>query len=82
MGAPSSVRPARLHWREQDRPPLQTYEKAVWRLVAIRADETISDDAYDLAVSLVADIFWKGDRDVRRDVRQSAREIDPPWRNA
>ena len=67
--------------RQADREPIATYEKAVWRLVALRDDPEITDAAYDLAVKLLADVFWRSDLVVRRDVRKAAREIDPAWRN-
>lgn len=72
--------PVRARIRQPDRAPISTYENAIWRLVQYRADETLDDAAYDLAVTLVADIFWRTDPCVRRDVRKAAREIDPDWR--
>lgn len=58
--------------RQPDRLPLETYEQALWRLVQIRCDASISDDAYYLAVRLIADIFWQTDCRVIRDVRKAA----------
>ena len=58
-----------------DRLPISSYEEAVQRLVEIRCDEAVSDDAYDVAVNLIADIFWHSDKKVRRDALLAAREI-------
>lgn len=79
MSHTSPFRPARLRLRQEDRVPIATYEKAVWRLVALRADPELSDEAYDLAVTLLADVYWVSDVRVRRDVRKAAHEIDPKW---
>lgn len=61
--------------QQHDRLPVSSYEEAVRRLVCIRADEAVPDVAYDAAVEIVADIFWRADRAVRRDVMVAAREI-------
>lgn len=61
--------------QQQDRLPISTYDEAVRRLVEIRCDETLPDEAYDTAVSMVADIFWQTDKRVRRDVVVEARKI-------
>jgi hypothetical protein len=70
---------ARVHRKpslqQADRLPVSSYEEAVRRLVEVRADIALPDEAYDTAVQIVADIFWKADRLVRRDVRVAAREI-------
>lgn len=71
--------PVRARIRQPERAPISTYENAIWRLVQYRADETLDDAAYDLVVTLVADIFWRTDVCVRRDVRKAAREVDPDW---
>ena len=68
----------RIH--QADRPPVSTYYQAVWRLVALRSDPEITDFAYDLAIKLLADVFWVSDLALRRDVMKAAREIDPGWR--
>lgn len=62
--------------QQSDRLPVSTYDEAVRRLVQLRLDESLSDDAYDTAVTLVADIFWHSDLTVRRDVIVAAREIE------
>ncbi len=68
---------ARVHTKpslqQQDRLPVSTYEQAVNRLVQIRLDEGVTDDAYDLAVTIVADIFWISDKRLRRDVVVASR---------
>lgn len=61
--------------QQEDRLPVSSYEEAVRRLVEIRCDESLPDAAYDVAVKLVADIFWHHDNRVRRDVILAAREI-------
>lgn len=60
---------------QQDRLPVSTYDEAVRRLVQVRFDHSIPDAAYNLAVELVADIFWRNDKTVRRDVRVACREL-------
>lgn len=61
--------------QQQDRLPISTYDEAVRRLVEFRNDPAITDEAYDLAVSLVADVFWTADKRVRRDVVVAARQL-------
>lgn len=67
--------PRKPSLQQHDRLPVSSYEEAVQRLVEIRVDETLSDDAYDIAVCLVADIFWHSDTRVRRDVRVASNEL-------
>lgn len=61
--------------QQQDRLPVSTYEEAVRRLVCLHDDESIPDEAYNLAVDLVADIFWMADKRVRRDVLLAHRKL-------
>lgn len=61
--------------QQEDRLPVGTYDQAISRLVTIRIDESLSDEAYDVAVTIVADIFWATDKRVRADVIKAAREI-------
>ena len=61
--------------QQYDRLPISTYEEAIQRLVEIRCDQTVTDDGYDVAVNLIADIFWQSDKKVRRDALIAAREI-------
>lgn len=65
--------------QQQDRLPVSSYEEALRRLVQYRADETVSDEAYHLAVELTADIFWKADKTVRRDVIAAAKDMGVQW---
>ncbi len=67
--------PRKPSLQQYDRLPISSYEEAVQHLVKIRCDEAFSDDAYDVAVNLIADIFWQSDKKVRRDALLSAREI-------
>lgn len=61
--------------QQADRLPISSYDDAVWKLVQIRLCEWLPDVAYDAAVELVADIFWKSDHKVRRDVIVASHEI-------
>lgn len=61
--------------QQQDRLPVSSYDEAVRRLVMLRCDPDIFDATYDVAVNLVADIFWMTDTRVRRDVRVASREL-------
>lgn len=62
--------------QQVDRLPVSSYEEAVQRLTYIRLDEDVTDAAYFLAVSIIADIFWVNDQKVIRDVTISARQIE------
>jgi hypothetical protein len=64
--------------QQEDRLPVGTYDQAVNRLLYIRADESVPDEAYDVAVTIVADIFWATDKRVRSDVIKAARQMG--WR--
>lgn len=61
--------------QQEDRLPVGTYDQAIGRLVTIRIDESLPDEAYDVAVTIVADMFWATDKRVRADVIKAAREI-------
>lgn len=61
--------------RQAVRLPISKYEQAIRRLVRVREDESLSDDAYAVAVELVADIYWLTDSRVRRDVILAAKEL-------
>ena len=67
--------PRRPSLQQQDRLPVSTYDEAVWCLVQFRCDQSLSDDAYDVAVQLVADIFWISDKRVRADALKAARTV-------
>lgn len=73
------VMAARVHRKpslqQADRLPISTYEDAVRALVVYRQDESITDEAYFLAVEIVADIFWTADKRVIRDVLVASAEI-------
>lgn len=62
--------------QQQDRLPVSSYEEAVRFLVFKRCDPTVSDDTYSALVEITADIYWRQDRIVRRDVIVASREID------
>ncbi len=59
--------------QQHDRLPVSSYEEAVRRLVCLRFDDSLPDAGYDVAVEMVADIFWRADKSVRRDVIVAAR---------
>jgi len=61
--------------QQEDRLPVSTYDEAVRNLVCLRNREDLTDDSYDLAIQIVADIFWVRDKRLRRDVIVAAREI-------
>ena len=61
--------------QQQDRLPVSSLDEAVRRLVMFRSDPSISDEAYDLAIRVVADIFWVHDLRLRRDVIVAVRQI-------
>lgn len=67
--------PRKAELRQEDRLPCETYEQAVSRLVQYHVTEGITPEAYDLAVKLVADIFWHTDKRVRRDVFVATRKL-------
>jgi len=67
--------PRRPSLQQEDRLPVSTYDEAVWRLVQIRCDNRVGDYAYDVAVQLVADIFWLSDKRVRSDAMKAARTV-------
>lgn len=70
---------ARVHRKaslqQQDRLPVSTLDEATRRLVQIRIDPTVTDEAYDLCIKIVADIFWISDNRLRRDVAVAARKL-------
>ncbi|MBK5923481.1 hypothetical protein CCR90_06730 [Rhodovulum sulfidophilum] len=57
---------------QADRAPLQTYEQAIWRLVQSVVSERFDAAQIDLAVDIVADIFWVADKKVLEDVAKAS----------
>ena len=53
---------------------METYEQAVDRLVQYRV-VGVTDEAYSLAVEIIADIYWLTDKRVRRDVFVATRKL-------
>jgi hypothetical protein len=49
---------------QEDRKPINGYDEAIWRLVQL-AYQGVSGPCYDVAVKLVADIYWRTDDAVR-----------------
>ena len=68
---------ARVHRRaslqQEDCLPLSSYDDAVKRLVFVRVVN--SQESFDVAATLVADIFWTTDLKVLRDVLVLVRQI-------
>ena len=62
--------------QQQDRLPCSSYDDTLWRLVQIRCDQSVTDEAYYLTVKLVADIYWRSDRRVIADVRKLANQVE------
>jgi len=57
------------------RSPLATYEQAVWRLVQMETENGHSPEQIELAVQIVADVFWLSDAKVAYDVKKAARSL-------
>ncbi|ARC90672.1 hypothetical protein [Rhodovulum sp. MB263] len=57
---------------QADRAPLQTYEQAIWRLVQSVVSEKFDAAQIDLAVDIVADVFWVTDKKVLEDVAKAS----------
>lgn len=56
------------------RNPLATYEQAVWRLVQMEAAGSTADKL-ELAVQIVADVFWLSDEKVVHDMKKASRNL-------
>jgi hypothetical protein len=57
------------------RSPLATYEQAVWRLVRMETENGHAPEQIELAVQIVADVFWLSDAKVAYDVKKAARSL-------
>lgn len=57
------------------RDPIATYEQAIRRLVRFLVAEKCTPEQLDLAVQIVADIWWLSDEKVRHDMQKSSREL-------
>lgn len=65
------------------RSPVHTYEQACWWL--IRAFDLVEapllpSEALPSAAQLVADVYWIGEDQLRRDLLRLVREVNPPPR--
>ena len=45
----------------EDRQPLRNYEQALWRLIEWQVSERVPEGQIDLAIQIVADVFWLSD---------------------
>ncbi len=57
---------------------MSTYEQALWRLVQWQVSERYAYAEFDLAVQIVADVFWLSDAKVRADVEKQVRALCAP----
>ncbi len=60
---------------QEDRPPIRSYEQALWRLTQAEVSERYTGAQLDLAVELVADVFWVSDKKVRHDLEKRVRGV-------
>lgn len=66
---------------QEDRQPLRTYEQSLWRLVQWSVSGLHAADKIDLAIQVVADVFWLSDAKVRHDVEKRVRALNAPARS-
>lgn len=64
----SNLAPITPRLKQADRPPVSTYQEALARLVVLADKPGQTREAYADLVELVADLFWKTDVQVRRDM--------------
>jgi hypothetical protein len=57
------------------REPLATYEQAVWRLAQYEVGQANTLGQMDLAIQIVADVFWFSQAKVRNDMEKAARSV-------
>lgn len=55
--------------------PISDYSQAVWRLATFELLKKYTPDQLDLAVSIVADIFWFSEAKVRHDMQRAIRSV-------
>lgn len=61
--------------QQRDREPLSTYEQAVWRLAQYEVGQANTLGQMDLAIQIVADLFWLSEAKVRSDAQKAARSV-------
>lgn len=61
---------------DASRLPLATYEQGIWRLAKWHTTEGYTSEQLDLAVQVVADVFWLSDAKVRHDMQKAVRSLD------
>lgn len=59
----------------EDRLPIATYDKALFRLVQMSFSHIYDEDALRVGVQLVADIFWETEKTVEKDLRRAIRQL-------
>jgi hypothetical protein len=57
------------------RAPLATYEQAIWRLAQFEVSARYTSVQLELAVQIVADMFWLSDAKILHDVKKAARSV-------
>lgn len=67
--------PLRPSLQQAERRPLATYDQAVNRLVTLSLSEDVTDEAYDLAVQVLSDVFWETETKMRADVIKARKVI-------
>lgn len=58
------------------REPLATYEQAINRLSFFEVAQGHTPEQLNLAVQIVADMFWFSDAKVRHDMQKATRALD------
>lgn len=61
---------------QEDRPPIRSYSQALWRLTQAEVSGLYTSSQLDLAVQIVADVFWVSDKKVTHDLRKRVRALD------
>lgn len=59
----------------EDRLPIATYDKALWRLVQFEFAGVHSPEALKLARQIVGDIFWETEKTVQKHVQRAKRQL-------
>lgn len=60
---------------QDDRLPIRDYGRALWRLTQWSVSERYTQAQLDLAVQVVADVFWLSDEKVMHDLRKKVASV-------
>lgn len=60
---------------DRNRLPVSTYDQAIWTLVKWDVAEAHLPDQLNLAVMMVADVFWVSEAKVRNDLNRYRRSV-------